>query len=539
MLAAMSLSAQPLPYPDRTPPGPPCTDCPNIIFSLTDDQDLTLGGWDPMRQTQAAIQSAGATLSRWTIHTPICSPSRSETISGRYFHNIKSDVAVPPPVVMPAATGHVNGSLYDNQSVAYLLRTRKGYQAGLFGKSNFNTYQGFDRWFQGAALGYGNTWEDDEGADGHYHANKSEYATALLSNKTVEWLMRPGVGVGLRPFFAYFAPHCPHSPATPAHWYADACPHTTAPRQPNWNYSDPSFHELIASQPPFTPTDARLIDDLARSRCQCLLSVDDGHAAIDAAVTALGVAHKTYWFVSSDHGYNLGGHRLPSNKFLLYDHSLRIPMVIRGPGVPAGVELPHLGTNVDFAPTWLELAGLDVPAYMDGRSVLSFVVPNASAAGVLPATRAALARVRGPPGSAAEAAAMAAAADPAAFRTESFVQYYNQGPWIVDNGGDQCPICAGNGTTRVLDDYSNTYIGLTVDDPAIGRWKYGEYQNVCSSAQVTGGRCFDDVTTTELFDLDADPWELSNVAGTAPAALLAELHARLRAYYPCRGASCP
>ena len=124
-------------------------------------------------------------------------------------------------------------------------------------------------------------------------------------------------------------------------------------------------------------------------------------------------------------------------------------------------------------------------------------------------------------------------------REASFHEYYNQGPWIVDNGGDQCPICAGNGTTRVLDDYSNTYIGLTVDDPAIGRWKYGEYQNVCSSAQVTGGRCFDDVTTTELFDLDADPWELSNVAGTAPAALLAELHARLRAYYPCRGASCP
>ena len=42
-----------------------------------------------------------------------------------------------------------------------------------------------------------------------------------------------------------------------------------------------------------------------------------------------------------------------------------------------------------------------------------------------------------------------------------------------------------------------------------------------------------------LFDLDADPWELKNVAGAAPAALLAELHARLRAYYPCRGAGCP
>merc|ERR1719450_1696050 len=98
--------------------------------------------------------------------------------------------------------------------------------------------------------------------------------------------------------------------------------------------------------------DATLIDDLARSRCQCLMSVDDAYAAIVAKVEELGQMHNTYFFVSSDHGYNLGGHRLPSNKFLLYDHSLKIPMVVMGPGVPQGVQLPHLGTNVDYAPTW-------------------------------------------------------------------------------------------------------------------------------------------------------------------------------------------
>ena len=73
-----------LPYPDRAPPGPPCKDCPNIVFALTDDQDLTLGGWTtPMRQTQSLIEAKGTMLTRWTIHTPICSPSRSETVSGR------------------------------------------------------------------------------------------------------------------------------------------------------------------------------------------------------------------------------------------------------------------------------------------------------------------------------------------------------------------------------------------------------------------------------------------------------------------------
>lgn len=113
-------------------------------------------------------------------------------------------------------------------------------------------------------------------------------------------------------------------------------------------------------------------------RCQSLLSVDDAYAAIQQTLVRVGVDKKTYWFISSDHGYNLGGHRVPSNKMLLYDHSLKIPMVIMGPGVPAGAKLPLLGTQVDLAPTWLELAGVATPASMDGRSILPVLIPNVS-----------------------------------------------------------------------------------------------------------------------------------------------------------------
>jgi arylsulfatase A-like enzyme len=60
-------------------------------------------------------------------------------------------------------------------------------------------------------------------------------------------------------------------------------------------------------------------------------------------VDALGLLTKTYFLVTSDHGYNLGHHRLPSNKFLLYDHSLRIPMVFKGPGIVAGSNLEFYG----------------------------------------------------------------------------------------------------------------------------------------------------------------------------------------------------
>ena len=95
---------------------------------------------------------------------------------------------------------------------------------------------------------------------------------------------------------------------------------------------------------------------------------------------------KTYFIISSDHGYNLGHHRIPSNKFLLYNHATRIPMVVHGPGIPAGPN-SVLGTNVDYAPTWLAMAGIPTPPNMDGRSILAQLVPRSKEAQLLPATR--------------------------------------------------------------------------------------------------------------------------------------------------------
>eukprot|EP01045_Picozoa_sp_COSAG04_P042879 COSAG04_NODE_13769_length_592_cov_1.722110_2_plen_72_part_01 len=66
---------------------------------------------------------------------------------------------------------------------------------------------------------------------------------------------------------------------------------------------------------------------------------------------------------------------LPSNKFLLYDHSLRIPMVIMGPGISPNSTNEFLGTQVDLAPTMLGLAGIATPPYMDGKSLVSLLVP--------------------------------------------------------------------------------------------------------------------------------------------------------------------
>ena len=154
----------------------------------------------------------------------------------RAVHNIKSPLPVPPMKLQGAATGHIDGSLYNNDSFAVHLRREKGYNVGQFGKSNFNTCEGFSRWFQGAFLGYGGGWQDDEAANFSYHGKPNEYATALIGNKSVEWLHRPevtGAQSEGRPFFLYFAPHCPHTPAYPADWYRDECDGVKSPRIPN------------------------------------------------------------------------------------------------------------------------------------------------------------------------------------------------------------------------------------------------------------------------------------------------------------------
>ncbi len=99
----------------------------------------------------------------------------------------------------------------------------------------------------------------------------------------------------------------------------------------------------------------------------------------------------------------------------------------------------------------------------------------------------------------------------------------------------------GNGTTRCICGPSNTYIALYVfGDPQLpGRWKYAVFQTHCTSEQVTTAKCFDKPDTIELFDLEADPWELANVAHEHNyTRVQRELDLRVRRWYGCKGTGC-
>ena len=209
----------------------------------------------------------------------------------------------------------------------------------------------------------------------------------------------------------------PHYPATPAVWYEEGTyvDSVSAPRTPGFAV-DPSVlkghHAMIASQGPLLPNEQRAVDFQFRKRWKALLSVDDAIAGVANTLEELKLWDSTYFFITSDHGCtdapspvlpllslltpwmicadNLGQHNLPSCKLNVYDHSIRIPMMIRGPGISPGRKFTQIGSNVDVAPTLLALAGLDpldTTPQMDGKSLVPWLLT--SAADALPSATAA------------------------------------------------------------------------------------------------------------------------------------------------------
>jgi arylsulfatase A-like enzyme len=82
------------------------------------------------------------------------------------------------------------------------------------------------------------------------------------------------------------------------------------------------------------------------------------------------VLDDTYIVYTSDNGHHMGEHRMIAGKTTAYEEDIRVPMIVRGPGVAAGERIDAIGLNNDFAPTFAAIAGIEPPAFVDGRSLL-------------------------------------------------------------------------------------------------------------------------------------------------------------------------
>ena len=172
------------------------------------------------------------------------------------------------------------------------------------------------------------------------------------------------------PFFAYVAPHTPHPPAKPPARYSDRYPNLRVPRTRDYNEKD------VSDKPHWIRTLDRLsqkekdaADKLYRNRARSLLEIDDMMERLVTALRETGELNNTYIIFTSDNGFHFAEHRLqPPRKSTAYEPDIRIPLLVRGPGIAAGTHRSQMVLNNDLGVTMADLAGARPTRKVDGRS---------------------------------------------------------------------------------------------------------------------------------------------------------------------------
>jgi arylsulfatase A-like enzyme len=145
------------------------------------------------------------------------------------------------------------------------------------------------------------------------------------------------------------------------------------PRPPGFNEPDmsdkPRFMRQISKLGPQGIANAQ---QEWQKEVESLRSVDDGVGRIIGALAATGQLADTYVIFTSDNGFFQGEHRIQRSKFLPYEPSSHVPLLVRGPGIAAGSGSAELVSNVDLAPTILAASGAVPTVPEDGRSLLPF-----------------------------------------------------------------------------------------------------------------------------------------------------------------------
>jgi N-acetylglucosamine-6-sulfatase len=368
-------------YQEGSPAQTAAATKPNIIFILTDDMrkdDLTK---TYMPQTTTQLVAKGMSFKNAFVSNPLCCPSRATIMRGQYSHNNKvwfnPNVFDPDPNIRDGGWKGYNGNGYEDDNVATHLQAA-GYSNGLFGKY-LNGYgattvpttppPGWNDWFAFKKVGFYNYDVNDNGTIRHFGTTNSAYSTDVLKTQVNEFI---GANAAQgKPFFAYVAPYAPHEPATPAPRDLHTFDPEKAPRLASFNEAD------VSDKPPWiqvlrrlTSTDIANIDQRHEDRLESLQAVDDLVAGVVGTLGQQGVLSNTYIVFTSDNGWHHGEHRVQRGKGRPYEESVRVPLVVRGPGVATGSSTGKLVLNTDYLPTFMELAGAQTPTYVDGRSLL-------------------------------------------------------------------------------------------------------------------------------------------------------------------------
>ncbi len=378
--------------PSQPPSGPSATVAasaagkPNIVVVMTDDQ--TVENMRAMPQVRSLIGDAGMTFDNNVVTYAICCPSRATFLTGQYTHNhgVRSNAA--------PEGGYTK---LDHNNTLPLWLQQAGYVTGNIGKY-LNGYgkvdstevpPGWTEWY--GAIGnsadkYFNYYMSENGRVVFYAKSPEEYKSDVFTNMALDFIRRraPGAAAGGAPFFLWISYHAPHwgNPVEPGDPTSIQTP-VPAPRHKGRFAGlllppSPAFNEAnmsdkpasMRSRPLLTTTVKNALQEAYRQRLESLLSVDEGVASIMAALQDGGVLDNTMVIFTSDNGFFQGEHRIEFGKILPYEPAVKVPLLIRGPGVLPGRRNTAAVANIDLAPTIVDVAGATPGLTMDGRSLL-------------------------------------------------------------------------------------------------------------------------------------------------------------------------
>ena len=381
---------------------------PNIVFIFTDDHcTQALSAYDPTRITTPnmdRIAREGMRFDRCYVTNGICGPSRAVIQTGKYSH----------------LNGFIrNGNRFngDQQTFPKLLQ-KAGYQTAIIGKWHLaTTPQGYDYYDVLKGQGpYYNPPMITEGSDGNPVTRPhTGYTTEIITEKTLDWLKKDRDPK--RPFMVMYQHKAPHRNWRPAPKYLNWLDDVTVP-EPETLWDDYQGRTQAASAQQMTVRDHLNANDLkltgygnmnaeqkkvwdaaygpknraylaakdsmteeevikwkyqryVKDYLRCVKSVDDGIGEVLDYLDESGLAKNTIVIYSSDQGWYLGEHGWYDKRWM-YEESLRTPLLVRWPGVVApGSVNKDIVSNLDFAETFLDLANVDVPEDMQGRSLVS------------------------------------------------------------------------------------------------------------------------------------------------------------------------
>ncbi len=371
---------------------------PNVVVLLTDDQ--TLDEMSGLPQTSALLGAQGTTFSRAYISYPLCCPSRAAIFTGQYMHNNGVRGNSPPQGGWPRFHEQgleqrdlptwLHAAGYYNVQIGKYLNGYGGAPPPIppdwnewYGKlSEYDSSQpGGELYFHyrlrekpppsgGVPCPSGDPSPPGQPFTCFYGDNPSDYQTDVFRQMAVDAIHRLSGG---SPFFLnvdFNAPHSPYTPAPRDQGTLAGLPLAPEPGTNERNMSDkPFFLRRLARLGPWKLAQ---VDQRRRSRFEVLRSVDQAVSAIVGALAAEGQLDNTYILFASDNGYFSGEHRIRQGKYLPHEPSSHVPLIIRGPGIPAGATSDELVSNVDFASTIAQVAGATPAIAQDGRSLLPF-----------------------------------------------------------------------------------------------------------------------------------------------------------------------